>query len=158
MMAGGRSFAERVVEAPRARVYRAFISPEALTAWLPPGEMTGVMHAFDARPGGGYEMSLFYPETEPVPRGKTAEREDRVKARFLELVPDARIVQAFTFAADDPALAGESRLTVSLSDHPDGTRVELAFEDLPPGVRPEDNDEGARQSLEQLARFLAAAD
>jgi hypothetical protein len=30
--------------------------------------------------------------------------------------------------------------------------VTLLFENLPPGLRPEDNDEGARLSLAQLAR------
>ena len=153
-MHGGRSSAARVVRAPRPRVYRAFLAPDELTAWLPPGAMTGVVHAFDPRPGGGYEMSLFYPATESVPRGKTGGHEDRVRARFIELVPDLRIVLAFSFAAEDPALAGEARQIVTLSDHPDGTLVELQFEDLPPGVRPQDNDEGARQSLEQLAGFL----
>jgi hypothetical protein len=33
-----------------------------------------------------------------------------------------------------------------------GTEVTLAFENLPPGLRAEDNDAGARVSLEQLAR------
>ena len=37
----------------------------ALEAWLVPGEMSGVVHAFDARVGGGYEMSLRYPDSEP---------------------------------------------------------------------------------------------
>ena len=151
------SFAATIVRAPRARVYRAFLSPEDLVAWLPPGDMTGRIHAFEARPGGGYEMSLFYPETERRARGKTGAREDRVCVRFIELVADTRIVEAFTFATDDPSLSGEARLTVSLTDDPAGTWVAMAFEDLPPGVRPEDNDEGARQSLAQLARFLDQA-
>ena len=37
-----------------------------------------------------------------------------------------------------------------------GTEVTLAFDDIPPGVRPEDNDEGARLSLAQLARRYEA--
>lgn len=154
---GGTSSAAGLVKAPRSRVYRAFLAAEELAAWLPPGEMTGVMHVFDARAGGGYEMSLFYPESDTAHRGKTGEREDRVRVRFLELVPDERIVQAVVFQSDDPALAGEARLTIRLSDAPQGTRVEMDFADLPPGVRPQDNDEGARQSLDQLAGFLEAA-
>jgi uncharacterized protein YndB with AHSA1/START domain len=149
----GRSFAARLVRAPRPRIYRAFLTAEDLTAWLPPGEMTGVMHAFDARAGGGYEMSLIYPEAS-AGRGKTTAREDRVQVRFVELVPDTRIVEAIRFVADDPALAGEPTLTVTLADRDGGCEVGLRFDDLPPGVRPEDNDEGARQSLEQLAAWL----
>ena len=49
----------KIIKAPREILYRALLDPEALTAWLPPGEMTGVVHQFDARVGGGYELSLF---------------------------------------------------------------------------------------------------
>ena len=51
----------KVIKAPREALYRAFIDPAALLAWLPPGEMSGEVYSFDARVGGGYRMSLFYP-------------------------------------------------------------------------------------------------
>lgn len=142
----------RVIRATPEELYRAFLDPEALVAWLPPAGMSGRIHAFDARPGGGYEMSLFYPPDERHFRGKTAEREDRVAVRFLELTPPRRIVEAVQFVSDDPAYGGTMTLTVTLEPVADGTAVALAFDDLPPGVRPEDNDAGARASLEQLAR------
>src|SRR6266852_2881173 len=70
----------RVIKAPREALYRAFTDPAALAVWLAPGEMTGKIHGFDARVGGGYRMSLFYPSSEQVYRGKTSEREDRFTA------------------------------------------------------------------------------
>ena len=142
----------RVIRATPEELYRAFLDPEALVAWLPPAGMSGRIHAFDARPGGGYEMSLFYPADERHFRGKTAEREDRVAVRFLELTPPSRIVEAVRFVSDDPAYGGTMTLTVTLEPVAGGSAVTLAFDDLPPGVRPEDNDAGARASLEQLAR------
>ena len=39
-----------------------------------------------------------------------------------------------------------------------GTEVTLAFDDIPPGIRPEDNDEGAHLSLAQLARRYESHD
>ena len=144
----------RVIRAAPEDLYAAFVDPAALVAWLPPAGMTGRMHAFDLRAGGGYEMSLFYPPDERRSRGKTAEREDRVAVRFVELAPPRRIVEAVRFVSDDPAYGGEMRLTVTLEPAPGGTEVTLAFDDLPPGLRPEDNDAGARASLEQLARHL----
>ena len=146
------SGASRVIHAPAEALYGAFIDPDALLAWLPPGGMTGVMHAFDARVGGGYRMSLVYPSTEQDARGKTTDREDRVTVRFVELTAPRRIVEAVTFETDDPAFAGEMTLTVTFVPAADGTRVTLAFTDLPSGLRPEDNDVGARMSLEQLAQ------
>src|SRR6478672_8149997 len=137
------------------RVYLAFIDAGELVAWLPPGEMTGRIHEFDARVGGGYVMSLFYPESEAENPGKTAAREDRVNVRFVELDPPRRIVEAVIFDSDDEAFAGEMTLTVTIDPAPDGANVTLLFENLPPGLRPEDNEAGSRQSLEQLARHFA---
>src|SRR5689334_3935035 len=88
----------RVIAASAEALYQAFVDPAALVEWLPPGRMTGRMHAFDARVGGGYEMSLFYPEDETDQVGKTADSEDRVKVRFTALEPPHRIVEAITFA------------------------------------------------------------
>jgi uncharacterized protein YndB with AHSA1/START domain len=144
----------RVIHARPETLYAAFMTPEALVAWLPPGTMTGKVHAFDARVGGGYRMSLFYPPDEHGARGKTAEREDRVEVRFVALEPARRIVEAVTFVTDDPALQNEMTIVVTFEAVAGGTEVTFAFDNLPPGVRPEDNEAGTRLSLEQLARFV----
>lgn len=151
-----QSRATRVVPSAPDAAYAAFLDPAALIEWLPPGGMTARMHAFDARVGGGYEMSLFYPKDERA-HGKTAEGEDRVSVRFEALEPPRRIVETVRFATDDPALMGEMTLTVTFEPAPGGTAVTLEFANLPPGLNPEDNDEGARLSLEQLARWLMDA-
>jgi uncharacterized protein YndB with AHSA1/START domain len=142
----------RVIKARPEQVYEAFVDPAALLTWLTPGNMTGEIHEFDARVGGGYQMSLYYPPDERTFRGKTADREDRVNVRFVELTPPHRIVEAVSFVTKDPSLLGEMALTATLDAVAGGTEVTLMFENLPPGLRPEDNDAGARLSLEQLAR------
>jgi uncharacterized protein YndB with AHSA1/START domain len=144
----------RVIKAPREALYRAFTDPAALSVWLSPGEMTGKVHEFDARVGGGYRMSLFYPPSEQGYRGKTSEREDRFTARFVELTPPTRIVQAITFDSGDPAFAGEMTMVVTFEESDGGTEVTLLFEKIPPGIRPEDNEAGTRSSLEKLARYV----
>ena len=141
-----------VIAAPREALYRAFTDPAALEVWQAPGEITGKVHEFDARVGGGYRMSLFYPATERQFRGKTADREDAIEVRFVDLAPPRRIIEAVRFDTTDPAFAGEMTLTITFEPVSDGTAVTLAFKNLPPGLRPEDNDAGARISLEQLAR------
>jgi uncharacterized protein YndB with AHSA1/START domain len=154
MPTGVSTINSRIVNAPRARVYRAFIDPDDLLTWLPPAEMTGKFHEFDARVGSGYRMSLFYPPTEQTFRGKTSDNEDLVNVRFVELTPPQKIVEAVTFDSTDPAFAGEMTLTVTLDAVPDGTKVTMLFENIPSGVRPEDNEAGAELSLGQLARYL----
>lgn len=149
------SQAARFVAAPPEAVWAALMDPKALAEWLPPGDMTGTVHAFDGRTGGGYEMSLFYrPGADHTP-GKTAAHEDRVAVRFTAVEPPRRIVEAVRFASDDPALGGEMTIEITLSPAPGGTEVRFDFRDLPPGLRPEDNAEGARQSLAQLAARFA---
>lgn len=112
----------RIIKAPREALYRAFTDPRALAVWLSPGEMTGKVHKFDARVGGGYRVSLFYPSSEPVHRGKTSEREDRFTARFVELVPPTRIVQAISFDSADPAFAAEMTMIVTFEDRDAGQK------------------------------------
>ena len=101
-------------------------------------------------------MSLFYPESEPGAPGKTNDREDRFTVRFLELSPFERIVEAVTFDTDDPAFAGEMTMTVTFVTEGRGTRVTIRFDDLPPGIRPQDNETGTASSLENLARYVAS--
>jgi uncharacterized protein YndB with AHSA1/START domain len=144
----------RVIKAPREALYRAFTDPAALAVWLAPDEMTSKVHEFDGRVGGGYRMSLFYPSSEQVYRGKTSEREDRFTARFVELTHPTRIVQAINFDSVDPAFAGEMTMVVTFEERHGGTEVIILFEHIPPGIRPEDNDAGTRASLEKLARYV----
>lgn len=109
------------------------MDPVALVAWLPPAGMTGVLHAFDARVGGGYEMSLFYPPAERHFHGKTAEREDRVAVRFVELTPPHRIVQAVRFVSDDRAYSGEMTLTMTIEPVAAGTGLRPPAAGAAPG-------------------------
>lgn len=112
------------------------------------------MHRFDAGSGGGYEMSLFYPSTELAHRGKTAEREDRVSVRFVELTPPAKIIEAVTFHSPNPAFSGEMTLEARFEQAEGGTDVTILCTNIPPGIRPEDNEAGSRSSLDNLARYV----
>lgn len=146
----------RLIEAPRESIYRAFIDPVSLETWMAPDEMAASVHALDDRVGGGYEMSLTYPTSEPGNPGKSTDREDRYTARFVELTAPARIVEVITFDTSDPAFTGEMTMTVTLDEANGGTNVTMLFEHIPSGIRPEDNEAGTRSSLEKLARFIDA--
>lgn len=150
----GASRNSQFIKAPPDKVYAAFMDPAALLAWLPPGGMTGHMHDFDARAGGGYRMSLFYPQDEKTMRGKTADKEDMVSVRFVDLHPSRRIVEAVKFHSADPAFTGEMRIDIRFDAVRDGTEVTFICTDIPPGIKPEDNEMGTGQSLEQLARYV----
>jgi uncharacterized protein YndB with AHSA1/START domain len=144
----------RIINAPREAVYQAYLDPEAVAAWLPPGSMTGVVHAFDAREGGTFSMSLVYAEAEDVGRGKTSETTDTFQGRFVKLVPGEQVVWATEFESADPTFAGEMTITTNLASVKGGTDVTVVCENIPPGIRLEDNETGCRMTLDQLADFL----
>ena len=146
--------ASKLIEAPPEKLYRALLEPEALAAWLPPGDMTGVVHNFDASVGGGYEMSLIYPQSEQQSRGKTSKHEDRFTVRFTELLPPRRIVEAVTFESSDEEFSGEMKVIWTFDPAEGGTLVTVVFENIPPGIRLEDNEAGSELSLNQLARYV----
>jgi uncharacterized protein YndB with AHSA1/START domain len=87
----------RLIHATAEKIYQAFASPDAIATWQAPGDMTAKVHQFDFRIGGGYEMSLYYPSSDNDSRGKTSAKEDRFTARFVELTPPKKIVQAIKF-------------------------------------------------------------
>ena len=143
-----------VIKAPRPVVYKAFLDPAALAAWRVPENMTARVHSFEAREGGIYRMSLTYRDARQSPGGKTSEDTDTFQGRFVELVPDEKIVEAITFESDAPGFAGEMKMTTRLADVEGGTEVTMLCQDLPAGIRPEDNETGTRQSLHKLAALL----
>jgi uncharacterized protein YndB with AHSA1/START domain len=154
---GGRTTVQRVIHAPRAAVYQAFLEPDAVAALLPPGGMTGQVHHFDPREGGEFRISLLYDDVADSPAGaggKTTADTDTTRGRFVTLVPDERIVQVVEFESDEPGFAGEMRITVTLADVDGGTEVTYRCENIPEGIRPEDNEAGSRSSLDNLAELL----
>lgn len=116
--------AHRVIAVPRERVYAAFVDPDALVAWLPPTGMTGRFERFDARPGGSYRMVLTYANATSAPDKATADT-DIVEARFVDLDPDVRVVQAVEFVSDAPENIGTMTMTWEFATVEDGTRVEI---------------------------------
>ena len=145
---------EKWIKATPEALYRAFTDPTYLAAWQAPGDMTGKVHSFDYRVGGGYQMSLYYPSTETNSPGKTEDREDRYTARFVELTPPSKIVEAITFDTVNPAFKGEMIMEATFEAENGGTTVSLFFKNIPPGIRPQDNEAGTQSSLEKLARYV----
>lgn len=144
----------KIIKAPRKAVYQACLDPEAVATWRVPDGMKGHMHVFDAREGGTFRMSLTYQEREHSPAGKTSEDTDTFHGRFVELVPDEKIVEAITFESSDPGFAGKMTITTSFADTDDGTEITILCQDIPAGIRPEDNEMGCRSSLQNLADLL----
>jgi uncharacterized protein YndB with AHSA1/START domain len=142
-----------VIAAPPERVWTALVDPEALRAWLPPSGMIGRFERFDGRPGGTYRMVLTYADASSAP-GKATVDSDIVEARFIDIVPGERVVQAVDFVSDDPAYAGTMIMTWEVTAVDAGTRVNIVAEDVPDGISAEDHAAGLASSLTNLAAYL----
>ncbi|MBB2836638.1 UNVERIFIED_ORG: uncharacterized protein YndB with AHSA1/START domain [Rhizobium etli] len=110
--------------------------------------------AFECREGGAFSMSLVYPDDEASQPGKTSDKTDRFEGRFARLVPDERIVWATVFDAEDEGFSGEMTVSTILSPADGGTDVTIVCENIPTGIRLEDNEEGCRLTLDKLAAFV----
>ncbi|PTM59396.1 SRPBCC family protein [Desmospora activa] len=146
--------ASKVIAASPHTIYQAFLDPEALVSWLPPKGMKGHLYSFDAQEGGTYRMSLTYVEPDPSIAGKTSEHSDVVQGRFLELVPNERIVQLVEFDSEDPAFAGRMTMTWTLTAVQESTEVTIVCENVPKGIQQEDHEAGMRSTLENLATYI----
>jgi uncharacterized protein YndB with AHSA1/START domain len=124
----------RHVHAPRATVYRALLDARAVATWKVPTGMTSHVHAFDAREGGSFRISLTYDE--PTGAGKTTAHTDTYHGRFVKLVPNEQVVEVVEFETTDPALQGEMAITISLADADGGTDVIAVHDGLPLGGCP----------------------
>lgn len=73
---------ERLIDAPRERVWRAWAEPEQMKRWFAPRPYALGVKTFDFRTGGSFEMSMTSPEGQTHP----------FTGRYVEVVAPERIV------------------------------------------------------------------
>lgn len=133
----------RVLRAPAERVYRAFLTPDALARWLPPDGFTAHVAALDARVGGRFRMSFTQ-----FANGQT----HHFGGEYLELVANTRLRYSDVF--DDPNLPGTMITTVTLTPVSCGVALHITQEGIPAMIPPEMCYLGWQDSLLALARLV----
>lgn len=137
----------RHINAPREMVYRALLDPRAVATWKVPTGMSSHVHAFDAREGRAFRISLTYDA--PTGSGKTTPHTDTYHGRFLKLVPNEQVIELVEFETTDPAMRGGMTITTTLADAAGGTDLFAVHEGLPPGLSTAQRDwleNGARET------------
>jgi uncharacterized protein YndB with AHSA1/START domain len=145
--------ASRVVNAPVARVFNALVDRDALETWLPPRGMSARFERFDPTPGGSYRLVLTYADPTSS-RGKATADSDIVETRYVDIVPNDRVVQAVDFVSEDPAFAGTMTMTWTVQAVDGGTRIEITADDVPDGISADDHAAGLASSLDNLASYV----
>jgi uncharacterized protein YndB with AHSA1/START domain len=135
----------RVLRATPAKIYRAFLDPDAMVKWLPPNGFTGKVHHLDAKVGGTYKMSFTNFSTG---RGHS------FGGKYAELAPDERI--RYTDKFDDPKMPGEMQVTITLKKVSCGTELNIVQEGVPDFIPPEACYLGWQESLTLLAKLVEA--
>ncbi len=60
-------FAVRLLDAPRAIVYRAWTDPKLIAQWWGPYGFTNTVHEMDVRPGGVFRLTMHGPDGRDYP-------------------------------------------------------------------------------------------
>ena len=116
--------------------------------------MRGEVHTLEPYIGGKFRLSLTYLNPADSLPGKSSEGTDTVAGTFVELIPNQKIVWVTEFESDQPEFAGEMRIIWSFANAHGGTEVTALCENIPTGIRLEDNELGTRLSLRKLAAFV----
>lgn len=144
-MATGTVRLHRVLRAPPERVYRAFLTAEAMVKWLPPNGFTGTVHHLEAKVGGTFKMSFT---------NFTTGKSHAFGGEYLELVPNERI--RYTDKFDDPNLPGVMKTTVSLKAVSCGAELNVVQEGIPDVIPLEACYLGWQESLVLLTKLVEA--
>jgi len=144
---------ERAYPAAPSRVFAAFASAEAKSAWgdtggLEPVEGEAGTEEFDFRPGGRERFGHKW-------QGTTF----RYDALYYDIVPDRRIVYSYEMYADDARIS-VSIATIEFAESGDGTALtwteQGAYLDGIDGPQaPALREEGTSEMLDGLTRYLS---
>jgi uncharacterized protein YndB with AHSA1/START domain len=133
----------RVLPTRPEKIYRAFLEADALAKWLPPDGFTCTVHHLEPKVGGTFKMSF---------RNFTTGHGHSFGGEYVELVANERL--RYTDKFDDPNLAGEIVVTVTLKKVPVGTELHVVQEGLPDVIPVEACYLGWQESLRNLARLV----
>jgi uncharacterized protein YndB with AHSA1/START domain len=135
---------ERVIEAPRAEVFRAWTDPPELRRWWGPGEYDTRHAEIDLRPGGDYLIVIQAADGDPM----------HLAGTFHEVVAPERLVYSWRWVSgwSDPA---ESLVTVHFEDLGERTRVVLIHGGLDGSPDPDGYRMGWESGLDKLATTVS---
>jgi uncharacterized protein YndB with AHSA1/START domain len=141
---------ERIFDAPRGLVWKAWTEPDRLVRWFGPHGFTIPFCEVDLRPGGLLRFCHHSPQGE----------EGWGKGVYREVVEPKRIVYSngFSDAAGNrierPGFALETLVTVTFAEQEGRTKVTVRHTGL---IADQGEGRGWSESMARLADFLAAA-
>jgi len=138
---------ERVLPAPRERVFRMHADPDFLARWWGPKGFTAPSIEVDLSVGGSYRIAMQPPEG------------DRffLAGEFREVDPGSRLVYTFRWEPPDPD-DRETIVVVSLRDHGDSTALTIDQQPFATDARRALHEQGWNESLDRLEELISNHD
>jgi uncharacterized protein YndB with AHSA1/START domain len=134
----------KVIAAPRAHVFAAWIDPDLVKLWFAPGEMVVAAADVEAKVGGNYRI---------VMKGQNRDTTPTAVGTYQEIIPNERLV--FTWRWDgDPSQP--TLVTVTFHDVSGGTRVDLKHERFTSEETCKSHERGWIGCLDNLAKKIIA--
>lgn len=138
---------ERVFDAPRERVFRAWTDPKDLVQWSGPRDWPAVSCEGEVRPGSRWQNVIRCLETG---------EERRMGGVYREVVAPERLV--YTFAWNTPGEENpETLVTVRFEDLGNRTRMRFRQEPFADPANREGHRNGWSSSFDRLVDLLVAA-
>ena len=98
---GSEMIIERVIDAPRELIFRAFTEPEHVKHWWGPNGFTNTIHEMDVRPGGIWRFIMHGPDGTDYPN----------KIVYVEVTPPERLVYEHSGDRPDGPVSFRSTIT-----------------------------------------------
>lgn len=148
---------ERVLDAPREKVWQAWTDPEQIKKWWGPKGFTAPSIQSDFREGGTYHWAMQSPDGQVYWSTGT----------FHEIVPQERLVVTDSFADEDgnvvpPSHYGmegdhpmEGRVIVTFEDAGGKTKLTVRYEGMAPSETRDLAEGGWNETLDKLAALVA---
>ena len=137
----------RVFKAPRARVFTAFVEPEALRQWFCPEGFRFEDITIDPATGRGASFTMVHEAT----GGRYC-----WELAYTVVDPPKRLEWTSIWHEGFPDPGRETFVTVTFADVAGGTEVTLVHENLVDAAVRDDHGQGWNSGLDKLARWMAA--
>ena len=137
---------ERVINAPRARVFEAWTQPAQMVEWFAPKPYKLIIDKMDFRPGGSFSMAMRGPDGKDFPFTGT----------YREIVPPAKLSWTGEFASGP---ADQMTTVVTFEEQGQETRLHVrqTFHVMTPMIEmaTKGAEQGWTMTLDQLEQFCS---
>jgi len=149
-------FIERIFDAPRELLWKAWTDPQHIMRWWGPKDFTAPVAKIDFRVGGTYLFCMRSPDGQDY----------YSTGVYREIVPLQRIVYTDSFADEKGNVVPathygmgqdfplELQVTVTFEEHGNKTRMTLRHAGIPEGKMTDDTLQGWGESFDKLAESL----